>query len=153
MASKKEQTISTAESNAATACLDRISKSAKKVQQPRDLSKMKVGEIFRQGDIYVEKVKKANKGDEITNTRQLVDGQTKGSRHMVTEGPKLYKLLEKAPRSKGDNDILRVASVAIVADKPFTIHHPEHAFGQNLPAGEYHVWNQMDYVRQQKVRD
>ncbi len=99
MASKKKQeegnvaVLETEKLGTAEQCLAAIRGNMRKMQQIRDMTQMKVGDVFRQGDIYIEKVAKANVGEEILESRQLVDGHTKGSRHCITEGPRLYQLL------------------------------------------------------------
>lgn len=152
MSSKKaSSTVETVD--AATECLNEIQGNMREMPKIRDLTRMKVNTVYRQGDIYILKVEKTEKGEEIQNSRQLVDGLTKGSRHCITEGPKIFKLLSKAPRGGVEgNDVLRQPACVIEALAEFTVHHPEHASAK-MSKGTYEVWHQMDYQRQQKVRD
>lgn len=152
MANKKTASTSTATLDGEEV-LTQIETGARHMPQIRDLIAMniQVGQAYRQGDVYILKVDKTEKGEEIVGSNQLVDGTTKGSRHCASEGVRLFKLLAKSPRGQ-DGDVLRVASVVVEASKPWVNTHPEHAHAV-FPSGTYEVWHQMDFARQQKVRD
>lgn len=125
-----------------------VQDSAKVMPQIRVVSEMKIGQVARQGDIYVERVKAASKGREIAS-RQLAPGETKGSRHIVADSSEV-RIYESAAPLGRRRDYQR--GPAIEARGDLCIQHPEHAWIR-LPAGDYQVWYQNDWVREQRVRD
>ena len=139
----KTQTLDTIET------INKIRKSAKAMQQVREITSMAVGEVARQGDIYIERIAKIeSKGKEV-KSRQLAPGTTKGSRHIVSESPKV-KLYESKPDLK--TRALFQVGPAIEAKEELIVSHPEHAFIK-LPAGTYQVWFQADFNRKERAKD
>ena len=107
-----------------------------------------VGKVIRQGDVYIHMVDSNFKvGDEI-NTKQIVDGNSIGSQHVldgdvvVYEGKKLPEWVDgRWPLGKAFD----VQNRCIVT-------HPEHAH-VNLPRGRYVVTHQIDMRTRQKIND
>lgn len=108
---------------------------------------MKIGQWVRQGDIYVTMIESITGKLEL-KSRQLVIGQTKGSRHIVVDSPNVkiwkgYVGSDKPEFMKGDQ---------IEAKTGFVISHPEHAH-ISLPCGNYQVTYQMDWKQQDRTKD
>lgn len=119
--------------------------------ETRVVTQIAVGEFARQGDVYLTRIKARNKDWKPSQNRQLAPGTSPGSRHVVTKGPRLYVSAELSPREQRGN-VVRLLGPQIVAKEPFTVEHPEHAH-ITLPAGTYQCSYQLDYVRQEAVRD
>ena len=105
-----------------------------------------INKYIRQGDIYIRRIEKIT-GTKKINNRQLATGSTKGSRHMVDDSVELFDgfiFLKNSPKF--------IFGPQIKAKKCFLITHPEHA-DFILPAGNYQVSYQGDWIRQEKVRD
>jgi hypothetical protein len=129
--------------------IEGIQKSAKTLQEVRVIQEMKIGQVVRQGDIYLERIKSIQgKGKEV-KSRQLAPGTSKGSRHIVQEGEKI-KIFQSAPELK--NKFQFQVGPAIESEKEFSVTHPEHATIK-MPAGCFQVYFQADILRQQRVKD
>lgn len=115
----------------------------------RDCRNLKIGEVVRQGDIYIHKVETShNHGEEIKN-HQLAMGVTLGSRHIADENFIVFKGTE-LPKWVAAGHFL---GPCIVTDKETAmVSHPEHA-NVALGAGTYQVTHQMDIRTMQRVRD
>jgi hypothetical protein len=127
--------------------LERIESNAKtSSNEPRMVRTMQVGDIVRQGDIYIERIAILPKPSEISKRgdRQLALGNTEGSRHVCTRGPALYDLVRRTA----------LQGPIIDAPKRFHVTHPEHAH-VSLPSGTYAVTYQRDFGEEQlaAVRD
>ena len=75
-----------------------------------------------------------------TKNRQLAPGVSKGSRHIVSEGPTLFE----APNAGSWRGVLN--GPLVVSKERFKLTHPEHAHFE-LPAGSYAVFYQADVQR------
>ncbi len=95
------------------------------------------GDEIRQGDIYLyplaEPPDAQDEGPELSD-RQLAPGTTKGSRHIMTEGARVYRQYSRDP----------LAGPFVNARRRVVLTHPEHA-DISLPAGWYEVRYQRDY--------
>ena len=107
---------------------------------------IKINQYIRQGDVYIRRIEKITGIKKISN-RQLAPGLTKGSRHMVDDSVDLFDGF--IPLNESPNFTF---GPQIKAKKSFKITHPEHA-DFTLPAGNYQVSYQCDWIRQEKVRD
>lgn len=142
-----------------------IEKNAKEAsQEKRMIETIKVGQAIRQGDIYMVRLDdkglteiKMNAGSLIVNvdeirkkgvkadTRQLAPGESKGSRHIIGEGPTIYKSNAVIPnRFGGMTQAADLIGPVVVAGDRFELTHPEHAHF-SLPAGVYQVFYQGDW--------
>jgi hypothetical protein len=102
---------------------------------------LEIGDICRQGDIYIQRVDDTYaKGKQIADT-QLAPGTSKGSRHVV-EGAKVY--------SPETSDILH--GPVIVAEQAFVVTHPEHP-DYTFGPGTYRVGYQLDAKTRERVAD
>lgn len=129
--------------------VENIQKSAKPMQAVRVVESMKIGQVARQGDIYLERTKSVEGKGAVLKSRQLAPGTSKGSRHIVQEG-KNIKLFSSTPSLNGRFQFQ--VGPSIEAETEFSVTHPEHAT-LKLPAGCFQVWFQADILRQQRVKD
>lgn len=141
-----------------------IEKNAKAAsQEKRVIETIKVGQAIRQGDIYMVRLDdkgvteiKMNDGSLVVNvdeirkkgvkadTRQLAPGESKGSRHIIGEGPTIYKSNAVVPTRFGGQASVDLIGPVVVAGDRFELTHPEHAHF-SLPAGVYQVFYQGDW--------
>lgn len=105
----------------------------------RTIESMKVSEVVRQGDLYVERIARLPKsrGPKTAN-RQLAIGETQGSRHVAEGDVTVYATAKDADALTGP---------VIVARERWTLTHPEHGHF-SLPAGKYRTRYQRDYARE-----
>ncbi len=115
----------------------------------RDCRAMQIGQVVRQGDIYIHKVDAAHPRGKETKNHQLAMGITLGSRHIaddnftVHEGTTLPSWVERG----------HFLGPCITTTKDTAmISHPEHA-NVALGPGCYQVTHQMDIRTMQRARD
>jgi hypothetical protein len=120
----------------------------KAVAEIRVIPTMEVGQVVRQGDIYIHRVKDDFAHGFETGTRQLALGETVGSRH-VAEEPALVFRGVRVPEWCDRDTLL---GPCLMAKKRFKVVHPEHAH-VDLPAGTYQVTHQMDARTKKAVID
>lgn len=131
---------------------ERIAESAKApLTEARVVTKMKAGEFARQGDVYLERIDGLTKGWSETKNHQLAPGTSPGSRHVVSQGPRLFVSPTANPTDRTKQGT-RLLGPQIVAKEAFTVEHPEHAH-ITLPAGTYQSSYQLDFNQQRAVRD
>ncbi len=120
-----------------------------KVEGLRKTLNMKIGQVDRQGDIYIHRVEDNHPhGDEL-KTKQLAIGESQGSRHIAGAKFKVYQGTSH-PKWVDNKHFL---GPCIVLDEGFEmITHPEHA-NFALSAGTYQITHQMDLRTQTRVRD
>ncbi len=135
------------------AAIQRIKQSARSMPEVRVISGMKIGEVVRQGDIYIERVAKIKGKGKSVKSRQLAPGTSKGSRHIVDESPGVT-LWESKP-TLGNKAAFQVGA-AIEAKAGFSITHPEHAwikFVVGKGTKFFQVYFQADFARKERARD
>ena len=123
----------------------------------RDNSGMGFGEVAHQGDVYIVRVQKrydiykihedvwprCKKHGALTDSRQLVPGNTKGSRHIVDgEDLKVYACPAEGSPLEGPT---------IEATGEWTLTHPEHAHHKFGP-GTYVTIFQRDFSERGQVK-
>lgn len=112
-----------------------------------------LGPFGRQGDIYLSGITAVPDGAVTMGTNQLADGDTIGSRHVVSDGVNLYK-----PTNFGAvveiNGVGKLVQgyVMEVNSERGQITHPEHATF-DLPRGCYQVSHQYDPIMDRRVAD
>lgn len=141
--------------NATIEAVKKITENKRRMPEVRDCSGLKVGDVARQGDIYIEKISDTfvdNVGLEKTNL-QLVNGNTIGSSHCLVENPhaKLFET-KKRPLSK-NGKILRFPMCEIFSTTSFSISHRNHAWHSNFSAGHYVISQQCDFISQRANKD
>lgn len=124
--------------------LEQIRTTAKPFPKQRNAEKLTIGKTVRQGDIYITRIKTIPKNLKKLDIRQLAEGNSKGSRHIVSEGCIVY---ENSKKTLFDGPIIDATK------EGFTLTHPEHGWINNFPKGCYNVSYQIDYIRQERVRD
>lgn len=120
-----------------------------KIHGLRDCRSMKIGQVVRQGDVYIHKVDDNHPHGEATTNHQLAQGITLGSRHIadesfeVFEGTTLPQWVSRGhflgPCIKTEKDTALIS-------------HPEHA-NVALGKGVFQITNQMDIRTMERVRD
>lgn len=121
-----------------------------KVAGERDAREMPIGRVFRQGDLYIHRVESSFPRGHLTQNRQLVDGTSKGSRHVAEEPAKCY-LGVKHPTSP----ILsrsHALGPLVHSDSEFVISHPEHS-DVRLSGGWYQITHQVSPDTMHRVLD
>ena len=112
--------------------------------------KHKIGTYGRQGDIYLHPVSPDHAHGAKTENRQLAEGESRGSRHIIEGDVKLF-LGTTLPKSVTDRTFL--GPMIEVGPKGATVTHPEHAHVNIVDAGCYQITHQMDARTLQRVRD
>lgn len=119
------------------------------VEGLRNCKHMQIGQVVRQGDIYIHKVPSNHPhGAELKN-HQLAIGNSQGSRHIADKSFKVFEA-KKAPHYCEPTVFL---GPCIKTDDPNAmITHPEHG---NIAtgAGTFQITHQMDIRTLQRVRD
>jgi hypothetical protein len=119
-----------------------------KVAKDRYFPLMNVGEIVRQGDIYIHKVEDKHPHGDERSDRQLAQGFSQGSRHIAESPCRVYEGTTPAKSSVGQVFL----GPFIQSDCEFTISHPQHA-NVTLGAGSYQVTHQLDIKTLKRVID
>ena len=104
-----------------------------------------IGKTFPQGDVILTRIS----GEEFgklkiagpAESRQLAPGNSMGSRHIVTPGPKILTLQGATP----------LEGPVIQAETAFSVEHPKHRHA-GLPAGFYKVTFPRDFAREELAR-
>ena len=104
----------------------------------RKVMSMAFGEIVRQGDVYLTRVDHLPDG-EVCEERQLAPGNTKGSRHIVSESTDCVIV---TPRRSSP-----LIGPCIESRSRLIVEHPEHGW-LDLPPGIYQVTYQRDYAKE-----
>ena len=120
-----------------------------KVDGLRDCRAMQIGQVVRQGDIYIHKVDPTHTHGKETPNHQLAMGITLGSRHIADENFTVYEgTTLPSWVSRG-----HFLGPCIVTKKDTAlISHPEHA-NVALGPGAYQICHQMDVRTMQRIRD
>lgn len=112
----------------------------------RVLDTIEIGQAFRQGDVYVTRIKDLPKNVVATMNMQIAKGQTKGSRHILaeTKGLRVFNLKESGP----------LDGPVFTSTEQIHLTHPEHAHFV-FPAGTYSTHYQTDFGAEElrAVRD
>lgn len=132
--------------------LDQIGQAASSADcDKRIVDDLPVGAFVRQGDVYLEKIQEKPRGLTPWGGRQVVEGATLGSRHVLSPNARAYRC------PNHDRPVQRQGGTAYVGpvvecDERFLLTHPEHA-EFDLPPGVYQVWYQSDPQAQARVAD
>ena len=118
----------------------------------RVVNSIAIGEHVRQGDCYLIRIDQPSADWRPTTNLQLAPGVSNGSRHVAEGDVQILTSPESNPVARMPDGRSRLLGPQIVARDRFTVTHPEHAH-VSLPAGTYQTTYQLDYDRQQAVRD
>ena len=117
----------------------------------RDATALRVGEGVRQGDVYLARVATIKvKG---TKGAQLVDGTTRGSRHVLEGDFQTFEAKHDAFPSWVDRDSVLPALAFRVGEGGARLTHPEHAHVLFAPNTTWVTWQQMDARTLRRVQD
>ena len=109
----------------------------------RYIRAMVVGQIIRQGDIYITRLEDSAPCGPETEERQLVAGVSIGSRHLVSGDVTVYVRNSKNP--------LEGPYIRMTGDK-MRIEHPEHAHVVVFQGGLFGVTYQRDFASEERAR-
>ena len=119
-------------------------------QDRRIVKDIPIGKAIRQGDLYVHRVSDKHDIGEQLDIRQIADGTSIGSRHILIGDVKVYQ--GKALPSY-INQRWPLGYCFDVGQEGATITHPEHAHIELCVPGRYQVTHQMDMQTMQRVSD
>lgn len=122
----------------------------KALNSTRVVHSMEIGQVVRQGDIYIHCVAENHLRGKLVQSRQLAIGNTQGSRHMVADEIEVYEGTTLPPGC-GANTFLGPCFV-VRRRLDDTVTHPEHAWA-SLPERTYQVTHQMDARTGKRVKD
>mgnify|MGYP001575819991 FL=1 len=118
------------------------------INSSRIIHRMEIGQVVRQGDIYIHRVGDSHECGKKLESRQLAIGNTMGSRH-VAEAPATIYEGATLPRWC---DARTFIGPCVESAKRFVVTHPEHAHVE-LPPGRYQITHQMDARTMDRVQD
>jgi len=123
---------------------------AKKVRVVKDL---KVGECYRQGDLYIFKVADNHPVGKELKRCQLADGESIGQRHLLAGDFKIYEG-KQAPIKMSGLHVQKGLGYAFDVLKPGAINiHPEHDNFKFEQCGRFQVMHQVDLMTLKRVAD
>jgi hypothetical protein len=118
---------------------------AEAVTTVRDLGLLtEIGDFCRQGDIYIIRVTANHPRGKAISERQLVQGTSLGSRH-VLEGP--WKIFAPRVERELDGPVIQP-----MGDDAY-ITHPTHALCRGVQGHHYAITFQEDAARRRRVQD
>lgn len=131
-----------------------------KVNQGRDdahktrvVKDLKVGECYRQGDLYIFKVADNHPVGQELKRRQLADGESIGQRHTLVGDFKVYQGV-KAPEGVNELQVRAGLGYAFdVLEGGALNTHPEHDNFKLECPGRYQVMHQVDLRTLDRVAD
>lgn len=119
-----------------------------------DVPKLKTGECYRQGDLYIFKVDDNHPVGKKLNRRQLADGESIGQRHVLLGDFIVYEGIQ-SPNGINDLHIRAGLGYAFDVTGECTNAHPEHShfkFSKECN-GRYQVLHQTDLQTLRRVAD
>lgn len=119
-------------------------------KETRIVKEWPIGKAVRQGDVYLHRVDMKHPIGEGLNIRQIADGTSIGSRHILLGDVKVYQGI-KLPSYV--NDRWPLGYTFDVGQEGATVTHPEHAHIDICVKGRYVVTHQMDMQTMRKVSD
>ena len=133
-----------------TEIVDRINKSVEVLgldhSKPERIGSPSVGDVVRQGDLYLECLDDGYSGKDVISERQLVPGNTQGSRHVLAGDATVWA-------NNPLNEPSHLIGPSFKCEGECTLEHPEHQ-DKILPPGS--VWGTV-YQRvgqeERRVRD
>jgi hypothetical protein len=116
--------------------------------KPERIGSPSLGDVVRQGDLYLVCIDRLPENGVPTNNRQLVPGTTQGSRHVVEGQCKIVEKVQYKDRH------VALCGPAFTCESDVTVTHPEHGH-KILPAGtSWHCVYQQAYADEiRRVKD
>lgn len=119
-------------------------------KENRIIKEWPIGKSVRQGDLYLHRVELNHLiGDEL-NIRQIADGTSIGSRHVLLGDVRVYQG-KQLPSYV--NKLWPLGCAFDVGNEGATVTHPEHAHIDICVKGRYVVTHQMDMQTMRRVSD
>jgi len=119
----------------------------------REVRGLKVGECYRQGDLYVFRVSGKHPVGEKIDRHQLADGVSIGQRHCLVGDFTVYRG-KKAPDGIAALQVRAGLGYVFDVHTPGAINtHPEHDNFKIMECGRYQVMHQVDLRTLQRVAD
>lgn len=115
----------------------------------RDFRAATIGQVARQGDVYLHRVSDVHGHGPETRNRQLALGTTQGSRHVVEGDVTVYEGRTLPDWCEAGTFL---GPCLVVGESGAVVTHPEHAHVA-LGPGCYQVTHQMDAATRQRVAD
>ena len=130
---------------------------------PRLLDIFEVGDVSHQGDLSIVRIARLPGSAKPRTSRQLADGTTQGSRHVLERGEvydceasQLQCCIREATKCQIDAQYLGPVFVSPADPSPADLTHPEHG-NQGFPAGAVcavvYQRNLDSEEREQRTRD
>jgi hypothetical protein len=122
----------------------------------REYETLDIGKAVRQGDVYVHRVADEHPHGKRIGAKlvQIALGSSNGARHEAKGAVKVYAgtTLPEYVTAPQDVQASEITGPLIVADKPWSVVHPEHPHFK-LPKGTYQVTYQRDPKTMKRVQD
>ena len=119
-------------------------------KETRIIKSWPIGKAVRQGDVYLHRVANNHPVGEMLDIRQIADGTSIGSRHILIGDVKVYQGVNLPSYV---NDRWPLGYTFDVGQEGATVTHPEHAHVDICVQGRYQVTHQMDMLTMRKVSD
>jgi hypothetical protein len=111
--------------------------------EPKMLSAFGVGDVSHQGDLIIVGIRHLPLSAKPRANRQLADGDTQGSRHILVRGElfdalrpvEVVELIRQATKCTVTDDLIGPVFVGATDPTPNDLTHPEHG-NQGFPAGQ-----------------
>lgn len=111
------------------------------------LHTMEADTMWAQGDVGILRLSALPEGAEaipMPDGGQVAPGTSKGSRHCISQADHAHIQMYRV--SDGD----RLSDLALVAEKPWTMEHPEHGWA-TCPAGPYRLLHEQNEARERVI--
>jgi len=119
-------------------------------KETRTLKAFPVCTAVRQGDVYIHRVSDTHPVGAQLNVRQIAEGTSIGSRHILVGDVKVY---ESKSLPGYVNPRWPLGLTFDVGREGATVTHPEHAHINICVPGRYVVTHQMDMMTMRRVQD
>ena len=127
-------------------------KTTKVDENVRDATKTRIGKGGRQGDVYLARIP-SRKVSGPSLGRQLVEGTTRGSRHILEGDVVTFEGKAEWLPEWVDHDECLIALFFKVGEGGARLTHPEHADVLFAPGTTWGTWQQMDARTRRRVED
>lgn len=118
------------------------------------LKEIPINKGFRQGDVYAIRVALDHPVGKPVDKRQIVDGTTIGSRHvLIGDDIEVFEGVKCPPACKDEEKYQVGVSYAFLVKSPCTLTHPEHGHFRIEEPGLYQSVVQLDMRTLQRVVD
>jgi hypothetical protein len=130
-----------------------LKNASRKKSQKRRTVDLKVGDCFRQGDLYFHVVSNNHKVGDIVERKQLADGDQLGARHILTGHTKVYEGIELPYYVSSQYKKAALGYAFDILEKGVVATHPEHDEYVFPDKCRIQVTHQLDLRTLERVRD